>query len=341
MKRRTELTIAIVGTAVVLLALGVGVDTAKAYHEDEMDEIFREKIPGDAAWGVRVDTDGSDFAIDLMNHRPVEGAIGALGWYELDEDFEPISENLLHGKWHQEQNRLVLQDEDRSPDTDVILDWDDDGDVSPSSHPDFISWGRTVRENPDPGSYYFVFFTGGGALGEVIVTGDGGVDVDVREGTPHVLYDGGFEDGDVNVQQTRKVSPPTPYLSDRLHGLRVMTDASVSFQVEDALWGQWGNYDSHNAVCGLLVGPCFSLTPFEMLVREQTGLSRAEISWGSSHGGDEGEQAYTFLAAPSGEYTFTIDHKVDWMTDNLVAYQAYEHTSRLITADVLPPRPAG
>lgn len=345
MRRRTHVLVGTgVGIALALVAVGMFLGTALAYHADEMPELYREQIDGDAAWGVRVDTDGSDFALDLVNHRPVEGAIGALGWFELDEDFEPTSWALLHGKWHQEQNRLVFQDEERSPGTDglevTVVSEDDEG-VSPASHPDVISWVRTTRENPDPGSYYFVFFTGGGTLGEVIVNGDEGVDVDVKEGTPHVLYDGAFENGDVNVQQTKTVSPPTPYLTDRLYGLRTMVDASVSFEVEDALWGKWANYDSHNAVCGLLVGPCFSLTPFEMLVREQTGLSRAEISWDSSHDEGHDEQGYTFWGAPSGAYTFTIDHKVDWMTDNLVAYQAFEHTSRLMTADVLPPRPTG
>lgn len=278
---------------------------ASAFHRDDLPVIHSEAGDGEASWALKLTSDGSPWAVDLIGYGPASGQEISVGAFFLD-----ANKNLLFGfafTGHTSPDRLVLSPAGA------------DGDAA--ALPAGVTYSVDTPETDARCPYACVGFEGSGvsgtnyvvvwigAVASTVLEVRGGVRFASVAGDAHVIGDAEIVEGDPNVQ----VQETVPGVAGV--GLKVMKDASVTIDVADQLYGFWGASDFKLA-CVFAVGACLWKSQVTYMCSLATGVScdTTAISWSGASGSGSGYGVYAYSAAPAGSYTFTVDSKVDAYT---------------------------
>lgn len=294
----------IVAVSAILVTAAFVASPVNAFHANDLPVISTEATDGNAAYGLRVDTDGSDFAIDLLGYQPITSSKVSAAVFLLDANGNTLFGFALTG--HMSPDRLIIEPLS-SGDATAVPDWLEIREIESDTDARLaVGIGLTGRA-PPAGSYYYAVWIGGADTGEFTVRGQPGVSVTANAGKSYVLGDPELNQG-VQVQQTI----PLPYPLGQRVGAKLMKDVSITIPVENKIFGFWGSADFKLA-CSFAVGACLWKSTVEYQCRAITGQNcgTTKISYDGPNGGGSGYGTYAMLGGPSGDYTFTVDQKLD------------------------------
>lgn len=324
--------------------------------------VHEKTYDGGTALGLRFDlSDASTFRVDMVGHGPRQTTPVANAALFFNEDrtyrsgifvtaFDSIDRQVAH------VDGIPADDQDEAADgTQIgpVSTFSEGeavqtaGEAPPKKCPLFCSVLLQQEDRTHAGSFYYILWLGGTHHVDVrVFAGDAVETVAIEEGTPHVFGDASLEGGTVNVQHQSTHATP---LGPASTGAKVLLGAHQDRVIEDELWAYWSLY-GEKEVCqfGLLPFSCASTI---VAKRECTNLApvtceHARISWEGPESSGSTSTGTFLYGEPAGDYTFTVDRKIDGWTspivipDTGVEVRPFEHHTALSAADVsLPPAP--
>lgn len=324
--------------------------------------VHEKTYDGGVALGLRFDMSApGTFRVDMVSHEPRQTTpVGnaVLFFHEnrtyrsgfFVTAFDSIDRQVAH------VDGAPASDQDPDvPGTQLgpvsTFDADDDVDAAedaPKKCPLFCSVLLQQEEDTSEGSFYYILWLGGADRVDVRILASAEVEqVAIQPGTPHVFGDASLEGGTMNVQHQSTHATPAGPASP---GAKVLLGAQQDRAIEDQLWGYWALY-GEKEVCqfGLLPFACASTT---LAKRQCTSLApiaceHARISWEGAESSGTTSTGVMLSGEAPGDYTFTVDRKIDGWTSPLVVpdtgveIRPWEHHTYLTAADVsLPPAPS-
>lgn len=272
---------------------------ATAFHDDGLPVIYTASGSGSASYAIRYDHVGGDFAIDLYGSGPASAQSISAAAFVFD-----ANRNLVFGfafTGHTSPDRLILSPVGEAGNPSLLPEWLDltveTGDASADAACTFACVGISGPGAP-AGTYYYLLWLSGvsGNAFEIRANSPGAVSVNA--GAAYSIGDAEIHGGDLNVQ-----------VQEQGMGVKAMSNAGTTVAVNDRLWGFWGNSDFKLA-CQFVVGACVwrsavTYTCYDLGANCDT----TQVSHSGPSGSGTGFAA--FLGTAAGDYTFTVDHKVD------------------------------
>jgi hypothetical protein len=267
---------------------------AMAWSRDDLPTLSSTPISGAGSVAVKLTTTSeSDLVVEANVVGPATSSVVSAGMALVDAQGNPTFAFVFSSV--------------SSPDRDIGLPIES-GSLPPGMHLVYGLKGTMSDGNADEactflcaaiesdgqaaGTYYFVAWIGGGSGGDVNVKANGG-SVSVNTGVARTAGDSDITNGQTNIQ----------YQSGGV-GVKIIQGASIPFSAPGATFGLWQDLNL-KIVCAAVV----CLLPVQNLA-ELTGVGTSKISYTGPQSGT-GAQTYFLLNAPSGDYTFNVDQKVD------------------------------
>lgn len=302
--------------AIALLTTTLTLPAAGAFHSDA-PLLYQDAGDGSTGWGIEVahETTG-DIAIDLHADIPVTASEVSIGGVFFD-DGQPSAMIAITSHISPERTTLTAGPLGELPAPTVtkrgdttLLDEAVEVDTAETA-PDcpFICLALNA-EDAQPGDHHFVTWAGGFSTTELFVRSTGEATATANKGPSHVLGDAELTGGTVNAQLQRDLGGQTV-------GLKAMLDVPYHATVEGELFGFWARSTVKVACPG--AGGCLTPTSAFAFCQAQAGgllpgvaCNTASLGWsGPGDAGGSGGSFYDFLGEPSGDYAFTVEHKLD------------------------------
>lgn len=299
--------------AVAMLAAGLAMPAATG-TAGSAPIVAEETSPEDAGWGIRVDreTEG-DIQVNLNGTGPPtssEVSVGLVIFEGRELRFflalsvhsspdrtitEPFPEQL-----EEEKQQVIQQGElPDSIEADIGL---------PTGDEDCPLICMTVNSfDQAPGSHYYIVWVGGTSGAHLTVRSEGGSNAVTTQGDALSLGDTELRNG-VSYQIQRTLKTP---IGPQPVGLKVMKDATTTFEADEELYGAWGKSDFKKVCHFGAVNPCLRISNNRICQARDINCYPSKISYDGPKGGGEDESIYLLYQEPPGTYTFRVDHKID------------------------------
>lgn len=287
----------------IILAALVLPATAVAFHSDGIPVIYAASSPGSASYAVRYEHGGGNFAIDLYGSGPATAQSTSAAVFVFDSN-----KNLVFGfafTGHSSPDRLILSPAGGAGDAAGLPSWLDISVETWDSTTDaactFFCVGLSGSNAP-AGTYYYLLWLSGVSANSFEVRSGGG-SVAANAGPAYSIGDAEIRDGTVNAQAQETAAPGA------VAGAKVMLDASTVVGVNDKLYGFFGASDFKLA-CQFAVGVCVwkSSVTYTCSAVTRVNCDTTRTSWS---GPTSGSGFGAFLGTPAGDYTLSVDSKVD------------------------------
>ncbi len=299
--------------AIALLTTTLTLPAAGAFHSDA-PLLYQDAGDGSTGWGIEVahETTG-DIAIDLHADIPVTASEVSIGGVFFDNG-EPSAMIAITSHISPERTTLTAGPLGELPGTTVTTAGDEalvEDAVSvetASSAPScpFICLALN-EEAAGPGDHHFVAWAGGFSTTELFVRSTADASATIDKGPSHVVGDADLAGGLVNAQVQRDVGGQTL-------GLKTMLEVPYQATVEDELFGFWARSTVKFACAPACVTPtsAFSFCQAQAeAVLAGVSCNTASLGWDGPGGSGTGGSFFDFFGSPAGDYTFTVERKLD------------------------------
>lgn len=313
----------VVAVGLALLTVPLTLPAAGAFHSDA-PVILQDAVDGAASWGIEVDqATAGDIVIDVHGDTPQTSSQASAGAVFFDGEGNPTFMFALTSHGSPDRTQITPNPLGDDPQPTIVtrgdrealpydLEIEPETDATSSSCP-YLCVGLTT-EDAEPGKHHFVAWIGGLSSTELFVRSTGEATATANQGEAYALGDPELDGGTVNVQVQRTHQGETL-------GIKAMKDVPFETTVDGELYGFWGS-TGIKATCpatavlpvpvcvspGSELANCSYLMSFYL---PGTSCETASLSWEGPGGGQSGGTLYSFEGASAGEYTFSVDRKLD------------------------------
>lgn len=282
--------------------------SASAFHDDTLPLLYEAGGEGGGSYALRLDHAGGDFTLTIVGMGPLTSQSLTLAFYIFNEDREYVSSAAVNG--HTTPDRFLLSTPVTRGNAALVPAWlgmeaatAEDSSAESGSHGCPYACLSLRGHDVPAGVYYYLLYVAGVPSHSFAVRAAGG-SVVVNAGPAYNLGDADMEGG-VNVQSQ---GPPPAGPQDSTVAAKAIAGAGASIQVDHALFGF---FESHDFDFFCAAGAC-THRPSSPPECTALGLScdTTGLSWAGPNGAGGAGPVY-FEGAPAGDYTFTVDRKLE------------------------------